>query len=44
LDIQTPIMLDARLIERVIRDMPISRKVPGVLELKETNLCCPIHR
>ena len=24
--------------------MPIPRKVPGVLELKETNLHCPIHR
>ena len=24
--------------------MPIPRKVPGVLELKQTNLRCPIHR
>jgi hypothetical protein len=24
--------------------VPVSRKVPGVLEQQETNICCPIHR
>jgi hypothetical protein len=34
----------ARCKEEYIRDVPIPRKVPGVLEFKETNFCCPIHR
>jgi hypothetical protein len=32
LDTQIPTMLDVRSIERVIRDVPIPRKVPGVVE------------
>jgi hypothetical protein len=37
-------MLGARLIGKVHRGLLGSGKVPDVLEFKETNLRCPIHR
>jgi hypothetical protein len=34
----------SRICQFLGRYLSVSRKVPSVLEFKETNLCCPIHR